>query len=533
MSNFRGLAVVMAALLLIDSLLPLGTALQFGGDEGYELMTGFLMSKGYALYHPIWNDQPPVLVLLLAAAFRIWGPSILAARLIAAGFGLLLFTTFYQVTSQRLGQRAAWLATFFLLASPGILEISVSVMQEVPAFALALVSVWLLFQWRNTRQWPWLLASGAMLGVALGIKLTAILVVPALLVEMLWPAHRPRRQSSADCQSAISPAGSRHGHQHCQPSNQPTQPLETKAPGTKLSHSRPAASAVCFPFTKILRPLLYWCAATGLTFAAITLLWGQGSLESSYRAHFAEHPVAGLPRPDDFPLPLSLFVDHAEVVLAAVVGLVLVARHRQWRAFAFPLVLLGTTLTVHLVHRPWWMYYYLHLAIPLAWLAGFAVAAAFQYVSQLLAKTRFNLASTKTWQGLGLAALVALVLVRSESRLEGGIKDLRQRERVAASPLVAQMRAHASGTHWVYVAFGNEIYAFQAGLPMPPKLALVTLKRFWSDQITDAKILEMCRRYKPEQILLKPETVDDDWRDFLGNYTLIYQDKNFNLYLRK
>jgi len=129
--------------------------------------------------------------------------------------------------------------------------------------------------------------------------------------------------------------------------------------------------------------------------------------------------------------------------------------------------------------------------------------------------------------------LLALVLVRSESRLEGGIKDLRQRERVADNPIVTQMRAHASGTHWVYVPFGNEIYPFQAGLPMPPELAVVTLKRFWSGQITDAQILELCQRYHPEQILLKPEPVNNEWRGLLGNYSAIYQATNFNFYLLK
>ena len=255
--------------------------------------------------------------------------------------------------------------------------------------------------------------------------------------------------------------------------------------------------------------------------------------------------------------------------------MILVARLRQWRAFAFPLVMLGTTLAVHLLHRPWWMYYYLHQAIPLAWLAGFAVNASFEYLTRLLAhpnsqtpsvarpprapfsapsrKTsyplnssppahqagrttpqfQFNLTSPKAWQGLGIAALLALVLVRSESRLEGGIKDLRQRDRVADNPIDAQMRAHASQTHWVYVPFGNEIYPFQAGLPMPPELALVTLKRFWSGQITDAHILELCRWYHPEQILLKPESVNNEWRGLLGNYSTIYQGKNFNFYLLK
>jgi len=43
-----GFAAVIITMLFIYSLLPLGAALQFGEDEGYELVTGFLMSKVYA-----------------------------------------------------------------------------------------------------------------------------------------------------------------------------------------------------------------------------------------------------------------------------------------------------------------------------------------------------------------------------------------------------------------------------------------------------------------------------------------------------
>ncbi len=56
---------------VLDWLLPLGfglalllvaslrTGLEFGADEGYELMKRWLVSLGHLLYLEIWNDQPP------------------------------------------------------------------------------------------------------------------------------------------------------------------------------------------------------------------------------------------------------------------------------------------------------------------------------------------------------------------------------------------------------------------------------------------------------------------------------------------
>jgi hypothetical protein len=478
--SLSGLAAVILGATIIYCLLPLGTALQFGGDEGYQLNTAFLMSKGFVLYKQIWNDQPPVLVLLLEWAFRVFGPSILAARLIAAGSGLLMLATFYQVVKLRSGQWPALVAAFFLLASPGILELSVSVMQEVPTFALALVSVLLLLRWRERHGWRWLASSGVVMGVALGTKLTAVVAVPAMVMEMLLSA-RAKNGSLWSKNFFIS--------------------------------------------------VLQWGAAVGMSFMCIMFLWGQGSFQSSYRSHFAEHSVYGLPSPQDVPIPLSLFVDHGECVVATVIGIVLAIRRRRMHELAFPCVWLATAVVIHSVHRPWWMYYYLHLAIPMAWLTGFAVCELSRPFCMLFANAGLRLSSAGTWKALALCTLAAVALVRSERRVEGGVKGLQARTRVNANPVLAKMKEYAKKTHWVYVQDTKEAYAFHARLAMPPELAVVTAKRFWSDQISISEIVDTCRRYKPEQVLLNPDQITGEWTDFLAGYSVGYQDKDALLYV--
>ena len=183
------------------------------------------------------------------------------------------------------------------------------------------------------------------------------------------------------------------------------------------------------------------------------------------------------------------------------------------------------------MHRPWWSYYYLHLALPLAWLAGFAVSEAILIISQLLSASRFHLSSSKTWKGIALCALTALVLVRSERRLEAAVQDLRQRPSVGADPVVAKMKAYAARTHWVYSQI--EIYPFHARLSVPPELTVVVLKRFWSGQITVKEIVETCRRYQPEQVLLDRTKLGSEWKDFLNDYSVVYQDRNLVLYVAK
>ena len=119
--------------------------------------------------------------------FPPFRPSTLAsARIIAAAFGLLFFGSFYCLVIQRLNIGAALLATFFLVSSPMILLVSLSVIQEVPAFAVGLLSLCLLFRWIECRKPIWALAFGLCHGPGIsGIKLTAGIMFPAIFVEFV------------------------------------------------------------------------------------------------------------------------------------------------------------------------------------------------------------------------------------------------------------------------------------------------------------------------------------------------------------
>jgi hypothetical protein len=58
LKNLSGLAVVVLGAAALLSLLPLGTAFEFSWDEGYEVMKGFLCSRGYRLYHAFLVEIP-------------------------------------------------------------------------------------------------------------------------------------------------------------------------------------------------------------------------------------------------------------------------------------------------------------------------------------------------------------------------------------------------------------------------------------------------------------------------------------------
>lgn len=480
--NIWGCLLVVAAVLFLYSFLPLGKAFSFSNDEGFEVIKPFLYNKGFILYKEIWDDQPPIFTILIATAFKFFGTSILSARLVTAGFGLILFAVFHDLIRRRSGQWCALLAAFFLLASPGVILLTAAVMQEIPAMAAGLLAAWLLFQWAKQRHWAWLLSSGAVMAVALQIKFTAILLVPAILFECLLL-------------SGVKPA-----------------------PTPRFNHW--------------IKGILLWSATATAILVLIGVTWGKGSLDMSWKSHTGEQFVAGMDRATDHYFTPDLPLKHIECVLAGAAGIALAFWRKRAREIAFPMALLLTDSLVHSLHRPWWTYYYLHLAIPLAWLAGWAVNEVVQDILRLHAKNQSYFFSLGAWKQWGLCVLIGLAVARSERRLEGIVMDLRQRPGAETNPIVLKMKEYAGRARLAYSE--TALYPFYAQLPAPPKLAVITGKRFWSGQITTAEIMEICRQEKIDLVVLPKTHLTQEWNCFLkAEYVSVGSDDTSELFASK
>jgi hypothetical protein len=51
-------AILLAAFFVLESRVPLRTAVQIGADEGFEAAKATLCLHGHRLYSEVWNDQP-------------------------------------------------------------------------------------------------------------------------------------------------------------------------------------------------------------------------------------------------------------------------------------------------------------------------------------------------------------------------------------------------------------------------------------------------------------------------------------------
>lgn len=82
------------------------------------------------------------------------------------------------------------------------------------------------------------------------------------------------------------------------------------------------------------------------------------------------------------------------------------------------------------------------------------------------------------------------------------------------------MRSYANRTHWVFTQ--HHLYAFYAGLKVPPELAVVPYKRVQSRRISSSGILSYLKHYRPEQLLLPVyEERGPEWKAFLNAYEAV------------
>lgn len=320
-------------LVLLAMAFFLGTApwraLQCGGDEGMEFSKMLLLLRDPELAHLAWNDQPWFYSQVFTSIFTLTGfqPGIprLATLVIVCSM-LLGFRRLMPLGAGWLSLLCSW--AFFWCWS-GMPLLSVSAMLEVPAFGLAMIAAALSprdrTEWRGWR----FCCVGILLAIAVQIKLTAALVFPALAMKVSWvwweEMHSQRKAESADARRL-----SRHWW---------------------------------------LGPLV-GIGAFGIVFALIvwwspywnwSLLLGN-HLSAADTRQAEEHRFS----------PISL-LESPGTVVGAVLGVVALWRQRRSSEAIFPVALFGTVFLVHLNFHPWWSYYTVHLAAPLAILGGWGV----------------------------------------------------------------------------------------------------------------------------------------------------------------
>jgi hypothetical protein len=462
--------------------MPLGTAIEIGNDEHYELTLGLLCQHGYTLYNPVWNDQPPLLPRLLGLLFSLCGPSILAARLLAVCFGFLLWCSFFYSIYKTSGPVASFTGLIILVCSPSTLELSMSIMQEGPAWAMGLTSALFVFQRSRHRHPGWIIGSGVLMAVALQLKLTAALLAPAILAEIAI-MHRDE-----DWRSWLS---------------------------------------------KSIMAMEIWIAAVAATFIILALILGYGGYDLLWASHQASSTYSKLAENNEYGLSWRVFrPSYFPGVLAGFTGLIVSLALRSWRKIIFPGLLLLTVISVHVTHRPWWWYYSIHLAIPLAWLGGYAINELIRYsMRQSFPYVKWEEVK-KVTSIIGVSTMVVVLLFYGGRYILEECQGIQAQPRILESNIIAKMKEYRTVTRWAYA--DEPIYAFHAQLLTPPEIAILPLKRFLSGRITRDKVLTFIKRYQPEQLLICDQKMTTEWKIYVeSRYILACRECGLSLYIAR
>ena len=537
--------LLLAAFVAAVCCVPLASTVKIGADEDFELSKAVLLDHGYQPYTQIWNDQPPLVTNLFAAILKHVSASILAPRLLVTGFSILLLGSFFLLVrrvqggaslyrdetrsgsavfhslirppatfspkgakgleicgvhtrtnslshDQKMrpvqGALAGVLAVAILIASPGYLELSVSCMQEILVLAPVVASLACVASGKIGRRWLLTAVGASVFGFALQMKLIGFMYFPLALLVM----------------------GLREW---------------TLANSSARETSKGQRSPKAFALRYLVASSTLFSVVALAAFVALNYSTGSSlilQLKQAWAAHFAQAQSFEYGAPANHPFDWAILLRNWDVTLPAFVGVVLLLRRVRREPWALiPLAWLALTFAVFSTHVPWWTYYYVHNSIPLAWCAAVGwIGAAEVVVRQSKVLIAFSVAASLCF----VAWMCGRVYLQ--------VQSIRQSPKLSSSLVLKEIARYKPFTEFLFA--DEPIYSFHSGIPMPPHLAVISLKRLWSGDMTPAKLRAEMQQTKPGLILLNNDTQELPFQDLIDTeYRMCYQDARHRLFVLK
>ncbi len=480
-------------------LMPVANVLQFDPDEGIELAKVTLYRQGYPLYEQIWNDQPPLLTILLAEWLGIFGNSIVAARLMILGFAALLVGAFHSTLRLSVRPLSAVIGTLGLCLTFGFLRLSVSVMRGLPAIALAMLAIyWLCLAQAQLStdsrrfRYPllWVAASGVCFGLSLQIKFVTLLLLPALLGQLLLGS-------------------------------------QLKTERTRGDRSAPSVRPRRVPLVGL------WCLCCCFSFLVVGLSTHAFYPQQLLETHLAASTQAHLQREPSWLRLLMFLAQDLDYSFLAGLGVWLLLR-RKIIVPKLPLYWLITVLVALSFHQPVWDHYSLIVLIPVVWLATYGL----EYSAPVFPTLQWPPKSIQ-WRHPGLSVLstamvmfaIALVPVKL------GINAVLNHEIVQISrqqaPVIKALMKFQTQTRWLFTDL--PIASFYTNLKVLPELAVFSTKRIESGNLSNDVLLKLLQTYQPEQVLLgRYPTIRKALQPYLeAHYVQQYKQQQISLHVLK
>ena len=166
-------------------LLGLG-AVQIQWDEMPHLYGGLLLSRGQLQnYLSFYGYYPPLYDLLTAAAFRLFGVSLVSGRIAATAFALLSMWVVFEFANKTYGPKVALLSSIILGSMPGFYWASrFALLESMLVFFFSLV-MFFFFSWLSKKQTKVLILCGLALGLGFLAKYQILIAVVVMIAYIL------------------------------------------------------------------------------------------------------------------------------------------------------------------------------------------------------------------------------------------------------------------------------------------------------------------------------------------------------------
>lgn len=472
------LALPLAFFILMFLFYPFRERFEFDLDEGGEAMKALLVARGYPLYSQVWSDQPPVLTYVIAGLVRILGHDVDAGRTVILLFSTILLAASVHFLQTQYGAWHAVAGALLIFCLPFYNVLSVSLMFGLPAIAFAMLSLLALSLWHQQRRNPWLILSALALVLSVYTKLFTGFLAPIFVLGILLDGWARR---------------------------------------------------------SLLGPAIFWSLTFTVPFIAMALLVvGPANLYQLLGTHLEARQLAAyISQANAQPISWHLR-DAWPVLLLAGLGSLFAILDRRWVSF-YLIAWVAVAYLLLSFQVPVWYHHQLLVTVPAALLAAIAAGEGLRRLPLVL-RSRAFLSMNALFVLLSLAGLTTALFVRIPLTFPDFNRPPVFVTQAAHAPWAEQMfltkmSNHAAETRWAVTDL--PMYAFRAGLLVPPYLGFITEKRLATGEVTEEQILQIIQEYRPEQVLMGRRVYPLLTQYLQVNYRLLYERGKRDLYLRK
>ena len=171
----------------------------------------------------------------------------------------------------------------------------------------------------------------------------------------------------------------------------------------------------------------------------------------------------------------------------------------------------------------------MHNALPLCWCA----AVGFAWLLRFVVSARGSGASSiyiSSALALGLFVLCAFPWMAA--RVYGQVADMRVSPKIHSCYVLKEVEKFKPFTTFMFT--DRPIYSFHSGIPVPPHLATLSLKRFWTGDMSNARLTGELESIQPGLVLWSNDSKEVPFQELLSQkYQLAYIDEANRLFVHK